>query len=241
MHVDVHGPETATEVLLLHGGTGAGDYHWRKTARSLGQDWRLCVPDLPGHGRSPLATSRYDRDVLVEAVDELISQRGAPAHVTGFSMGGNAALQLAAQRPERFASLALIGVSVRDHRGLEGWRANFDADRLEAEHPLWAKTLQRIHTPLGGPDSWREVLARDAGGVGVDVDVEALGGLECPVLVMRGDRDPAVDVDQQAEIRAAVGEQAEECVVPAGGHEVQMTRAGVVSVVLDDFWSRALR
>lgn len=241
MHVDVHGPDGATEIVLLHGGTGTGDYHWRRVIRALGGEWRLRVPDLPGHGRSPPPEGPYDREVLVAAVDEAIEQAGAPAHVAGFSLGGNAALRLATQRPDRFASLAVIGVSVRAHAGIPAWRASFDPDRLERDHPMWAQTLARVHEPLGGPDAWREVLARDTSGLEVDVDVDALAGLACPVLVLRGDRDPAVDPAQHAEIRAAVGERAEEAVVPAGGHEVQMTRARIVSAVLDDFWGRASR
>lgn len=239
MHVDVHGPEGATEVVLLHGGTGTGDYHWRRVARSLADTWRLRVPDLPGHGRTPVPADGYGRDALVAAVDEAVDHAGAPAHVVGFSMGANAALQLASRRPERFASLALIGASVGDHPGLQRWRANFDADRLERDHPLWAQTLRRIHEPLGA-DAWREVIARDTGGLDITVDVAALSALACPVLVLRGDRDPAIDLGQQREIIDAVGEQGEEGVIPAGGHEVQMTRPGVVSVMLDDFWTRAL-
>jgi pimeloyl-ACP methyl ester carboxylesterase len=239
MHVDVHGPEAATPVVLLHGGTGTGDHHWRRVVRELGDVWRLLVPDLPGHGRSRLPPEGFNRDALVAAADDAIERAGAPAHVAGFSMGANAALQLATQRPQRFASLAVIGASVADHPGLAAWRARFDAETLARDHPLWARTMSRLHRPLGGDDAWRDVLARDAGGLDVDVDVDALARLACPLLILRGDRDPAVDSEQQARLRAAAGQHGEECVLPAGGHEVQMTRPRIVSVVLDDFWGRA--
>lgn len=239
MHVDVHGPPDATPVVLLHGGTGTGDHHWRRVRRELDGAWRLYVPDLPGHGRSPLPPEGFGRDVLVAAVDEAIERAGAPAHVAGFSMGANAALQLAARHPDRFASLAVIGASVADHPGLASWRARFDADAVQRDNPLWARTMSRLHEPLGGPDAWRDVLARDAGGLDIAVDLDALAALACPLLVLRGDRDPAVDADQQDRLRAAAGDRGEAGVVPAGGHEVQMTRAGIVSALLDDFWRRA--
>jgi 3-oxoadipate enol-lactonase len=240
MHIENHGPQDATPLVFLHGGTGTGSYHWGRVAKVLAERYRVHLPDLPGHGRSPLPDDgRYDRDLLVDAVRSVIAEVGSPAHVLAFSMGGHASLALAAAEPERFASLALVGVSVRDHEGLQRWRRTFDPDALEAAYPLWARTLSRIHEPLGGPDAWKDVCRRDAGGLEVAVDVDALGGLDCPVLLVRGDRDPAVDPAHYAELRAVWGDPAEELVVPGGGHDVQMTRQPIMEPALADFLGRA--
>jgi 3-oxoadipate enol-lactonase len=241
MHVATLGAEDATPVVCLHGGTGTGEYHWGRVGKALAESYRIHLPDLPGHGRTPLpADGRYDREVLVAAVREALEQVGTPAHVVAFSMGGHASLALATREPGLFASLALVGVSVRDHKGLEGWRATFDPDKLETAYPLWARTLARIHEPLGGPEAWKDVCRRDAGGLEVAVDVEALAGLECAVLLVRGDRDPAVDPAHYAELRALWGERAEELVVPKGGHDVQMTRQAIVEPALVDFLGRII-
>lgn len=231
------GAPGAPDLVLLHGGIGTGRYHWSKLADLLAADHRVHLPDLPGHGRTPLEGDRYDREVLVEAVEGLLDGLGPPVHVAGFSMGGHTALALAARRPELFASLALIGVSHREHAGLEGWRARFDPETLEATYPLWVRALARIHEPLGGPEAWRDVCRRDAGGLAVDVDLDDLGAVTCPVLLVRGDRDEAVDPAQYAELRA-VWEQADEFVVPAGGHDVQLTRAAVTGPVLAEYLTR---
>jgi 3-oxoadipate enol-lactonase len=242
MHVETEGPVDARPLVLLHGGTGTGRFHWSKQVKALAERWRVHLPDLPGHGRSPLPEDgRYDRGVLVDAVAAHLRAVGGgdPVHVAAFSMGGHASLALAAAQPELFASLTLVGVSVRDHAGLKGWRDRFDPDVLATAYPLWARQLSRLHEPLGGPDAWRDVCIRDAGGLDVDVDVEALGALGCPVLLVRGDRDPAVDPGHYAELREVWGERAEELVVPAGGHDVQLTRADLVRPALLDFLGRA--
>ncbi|MPZ89331.1 MAG: alpha/beta fold hydrolase [Nitriliruptorales bacterium] len=239
MYTETEGPEGAVDLVLLHGGIGAGRYHWSKLLPALSTRYRVHLPDLPGHGRTPLPPDgRYDRALHVEAVEELLDRLAPPVHVAGFSMGGHASMALAAKRPEAFASLTLIGVSYRDHPGLRSWRDKFDPDRLAEAYPLWVRALSRLHAPLGGPDAWREVCRRDAGGLEIEVDPEDLGALDCPVLLMRGDRDEAVDPAQHADLRAIWG-QADECVVPAGGHEVQLTRRVVVEPVLLDFLSRA--
>jgi pimeloyl-ACP methyl ester carboxylesterase len=239
MHVETEGPEGATDLVLLHGGIGTGRYHWSKQVGALAERFRVHLPDLPGHGSSPLPDGgRYDREVLVEAVEGLLDELGPPVHVAGFSMGGHAGLALAARRPELFASLVLVGVSHHDHEGLHAWRARFDPDVLERTYPVWARALSRLHAPLGGPDAWRDVCRRDASGrLEVDVDLDALGALDVPVLLVRGDRDEAVQPSQYADLRG-LWKSSEEFVVPAGGHDVQLTRAAVVQPVLHDFLRR---
>jgi 3-oxoadipate enol-lactonase len=238
MHADIEGPDGAPDLVLLHGGIGTGSYHWSKQARALRERWRVHMPDLPGHGRTPLpASGEYSRKVLVEAVAEYLEQLDPPVHVGGFSMGGHAALALAADEPDLFASLILVGVSVHPHDGLKGWRETFDPDKLEAAYPLWARQLSRLHAPLGGPDAWRDVCRRDAGGLDVEVDLDRLAALQSPVLLVRGDRDPAVDPAQYAELRQ-LWPESEELVVPAGHHDVQLTRRRVVEPALVDFLDR---
>lgn len=239
MEAEIVGPQDATPLLLLHGGIGTGHYHWSKQVKGLSQDYRLHLPDLPGHGRTPLPPDgSYSREVQVAAIEEYLERFDDPVHVAAFSMGGHAAMALATRRQGVFASLTLIGVSVREHRGLEGWRTKFDPDKLAEQYPVWAKHLSKIHEPLGGPHAWKEVCRRDSRGLRIDVDPGELAGLGCPIMLVRGDRDPAVDPAQYAELRD-VWDHADEFVVPGGAHDVQLTRARVVQPVLLEFLQRA--
>ncbi len=239
MYAETVGSEGAPDLVLVHGGTGTGRFHWSKLVEALAERHRVHLPDLPGHGRTPLPDSgEYNRRIQVEAIAAYLQRVGPPVHVGAFSMGGHACLALAGDRPQLFASLTLVGVSVREHEGLRGWRTNFDPDQLEADYPLWAHQLSRLHAPQGDEHSWKQVCRRDASGLEIEVDVEALAGLSCPVLLVRGDRDPAVDPDHYAELRR-VWPQADEFVVPAGRHDVQLTRRRLVVPALLDFLQRA--
>ncbi len=245
MHVELEGPPDGHPVVLLHGGIGTGRYHWSKQVKGLtGAGYRLHMPDLPGHGRTPVGEQPYSRDVLVDAVRSYVSgllQDGSPPPViAGFSMGGHTAMALAQHDHELFGGLVLVGVSVRDHDGLHEWRKRFDPDVFEEAYPLWAKQLSRLHEPLGGPQAWRDVALRDSGGLQVDVDLQAMSGLQVPTLLIRGDRDETVDPAQVAELRQT-WPHADELVVPAGGHDVQLTRSRLVQPMLLDFLDRALR
>ena len=243
MHVDLEGPQDGRPLLLLHGGIGTGRYHWSKQVKGLTEaGYRLHMPDLPGHGSTPVGDQTYSRDVLVEAVrgyvTSMIEDGSAPPVIAGFSMGGHTAMALAEHDHDLVGGLILIGVSVRDHPGLHGWREKFDPDVLEEAYPLWAKQLSKLHEPLGGPDAWKDVCRRDSGGVQVDVDLDAMSGLEVPTLLARGDSDETVDPAHVAELRE-IWPHAEELVIPAGGHDIQLTRSAVVQPLLLDFLSRS--
>ena len=239
MYAEIVGPESGDTVVALHGGIGTGHYHWSKQIKGLSQDYRLHLPDLPGHGRTPLPEDgTYSRGIQVDAIEAYLDGLGGPVHVAAFSMGGHASMALATRRPDIFASLTLIGVSVAEHAGLDGWRHKFDPDKLEEHYPVWARHLSKIHEPLGGPDAWKDVCRRDSKGLRVDLDVSELSEVVCPILLVRGDRDPAVDPAHYARLRD-VWPHADEFVVPAGEHDVQLTRGRVVGPVLLEFLARA--
>src|SRR5688572_25235821 len=166
MYAEIVGPEQADPVVALHGGIGTGHYHWSKLVKGLSAEYRLHLPDLPGHGQTPLDEgAEYSRDLQVAAIEAYLDDLGAPAHVMGFSMGGHACLALATKRPHIFGSRRLPGVSSREHKGLHGWRHKFAPDDLERGFPVWARHLSKIHAPLGGPDAWKDVCRRDSKGL----------------------------------------------------------------------------
>ncbi|MEE8601117.1 alpha/beta fold hydrolase [Euzebya tangerina] len=242
MHVEIEAPSDESaggpDLLLLHGGIGTGRYHWSKQIKGLtGAGFRLHMPDLPGHGQTPVGDQPYGRSVLVDAVREYASSLDHRPIVAGFSMGGHTAMGLAATDPELFAGLILIGVSIADHDGLGAWRSKFDPDVLEESFPLWARQLSKLHAPLGGPDAWRDVCIRDSTKLSAEVDTDALAVLDVPTLLVRGDGDETVDPGHFGRLRE-IWPHAEEFVVPGGGHDVQLTRSRVTGPVFVDFLGR---
>ena len=239
MHVEVMGRQGAPDLVLLHGGIGTGQYHWGKQVKTLSERFRVHLPDLPGHGGTPPPDGEYSRAVLVDAVRAYIDDVGGQAHVGGFSMGGHTALALCADEPQRFLSLLLVGVSIAEHEGLGKWRERFDPDVLAETYPFWARQLSKLHAEIGGPDAWRDVCRRDSAGMAVAVDLEALGRMDAPVLLVRGDRDPVAKAEQYTQLRTT-WPHADEAVIPAGQHDVQLTRADLVRPVMADFYDRVL-
>lgn len=95
-------------LLLIHG-FGASTDHWRKNISGLSKDFEVWAIDLIGFGRSAKPELQYSGDLWRDQLHDFITNIiGRPAVLAGNSLGGYAALCVAAQRPESAAGLILI-------------------------------------------------------------------------------------------------------------------------------------
>lgn len=109
------GPSSSTRepVLLLHG-LGASAYSWRYLLPLMSERHRALAFDWPGFGRSEqpedfdYSADGFSRH-LIAFMDLLGIER---AHLVGNSMGGLVSLWTVLHRPERVASMVLIGTPV---------------------------------------------------------------------------------------------------------------------------------
>ncbi len=198
-------------LLLVHGGTGTGDFDWERVRPALAEHHRVLTPDLRGHGRSSdpgwqIGAPAIGRD-MVELIDA-VGER--PAAIIAFSFGASSMLQLLCTRPELTDVFVGIGPSRSGDparvgpitagpwpRGLVGLRHQHGADR---EH--W----RRLRTKIAA--SWVEDLS---------ITDEALGRIAIPVLIACGDQDPIEPVDVALRIVSALP-RGELLVLPGAGH-----------------------
>jgi pimeloyl-ACP methyl ester carboxylesterase len=111
---DEHG--TGAPLVLVHG-TGAQASSWGRSVADLAEGgYRVLAYDRRGYGRS---RHRAVRDYRVHVADlaAVLEHAGAPAHVFGWSSGGNTALALALARPELFRSLVVLEAPWHGLRG----------------------------------------------------------------------------------------------------------------------------
>jgi pimeloyl-ACP methyl ester carboxylesterase len=98
---------TGTPLILVHG-TGAQASSWGRTPSDLADGgFRVIAYDRRGYGRSPHAPVR-DYRLHIDDLAAVIAYAGAPAHVLGWSSGGNTALALAVRSPELFSSVVVM-------------------------------------------------------------------------------------------------------------------------------------
>lgn len=95
-------------LLLVHG-FGASTDHWRKNVAELQQDFEVWAIDLLGFGRSSKPAWTYSGQLWQEQLQEFIAAViGRPVAIAGNSLGGYAALCVAANHPEWIAGVVLL-------------------------------------------------------------------------------------------------------------------------------------
>lgn len=101
---------TGPALLLLHG-FGDSKETWFLLLRLLSAHFSLLIPDLPGYGDAdPVPSERATIAAQAAHVRAFLDALGRQrVHLCGNSMGGGIGVRIAAEYPERLASLTLLG------------------------------------------------------------------------------------------------------------------------------------
>lgn len=114
LHYEDRGDAGAPAVVLLHD-VGADGRAWWPLARALGRNYRVILPDLPGHGLTRAADDGTDASAgalagIVKALLEALQVEMAV--LAGEGLGGRVALEFALSEPARVPGVMLFGASV---------------------------------------------------------------------------------------------------------------------------------
>jgi pimeloyl-ACP methyl ester carboxylesterase len=97
-----------TPLILVHG-YQADSRVWEPVTRSLAKKFTLIIPDLPGHGKSPLIQPINTMDFFADIINRICLSMGIEyLSIAGHSMGGYAALAFAAKYSFSIEKLTLI-------------------------------------------------------------------------------------------------------------------------------------
>ncbi|MDQ3782973.1 MAG: alpha/beta hydrolase [Actinomycetota bacterium] len=154
------GGEDAPPLVLLHS-LGTSSEMWR-SQHDLATTVRLVLPDLPGHGKSPLATSGDDLDTLGAGVLAVTDAIGLDRfHLCGVSLGGQVALWAAIHHPHRLLTVTVANSAARIGSA-QGWADRISAIREHGMEAMAAQVAGRWFTEgfaQHDPDTWRQALA----------------------------------------------------------------------------------
>jgi 3-oxoadipate enol-lactonase len=110
LHYEERGHRNGRErpcVVFLHP-TPVDHHFWIPAAEMFGLEYRVLLPDLPGHGLSPLGNERVSMQTMGRAVLELLDALSIEQAIfCGCSIGGYLLYELWRQAPERIRALAI--------------------------------------------------------------------------------------------------------------------------------------
>ena len=185
----------SSSLILLHGFGSSFDHNWRQTGWvDILADFGVTVPaiDLPGHGSSSPLTDPADYADPDEQLRRVLPGDGLIAGV-GFSAGAELLLRLAAAEPERFDRLVLLGLGDNVFEARDPAALVAALESSEEPEDVQARLFRRLAQSAGNdPRALSAFLRRPR----QPVTEEELSRLECPVLVVLGDRDTVRSADR---------------------------------------------
>ena len=231
-------------LVMIHGLGGSAN-SFAPQAAVMKRDCRMIIPDLAGSGRSPLADEisieSHAADIL-----GLMAERGLTrVHLVGHSMGTIVCQHVAAQAPDKVASLVLMGAfqappeaaraALRDRAR----KARTEGMRGIADAIVAAGTSDdtKVNQPAAAAFVRESLMAQDPEGYARNCEALAaarpadLGRIGVRVLLLTGDQDRTAPPDVARAIASELADA--ECVIlPGCGHWTPIERAKQVSYAM---------
>jgi haloalkane dehalogenase len=266
VHYLDEGPADAAPVLLLH-----GEPSWSFLYRTMipvltGAGHRVVVPDLVGFGRSDKPTRQEDHSYQrhVDWMSELVFDRLGLDDITFFGQdwGGLIGLRLVADRPERFARVAVgnTGLPTGERPPNEAFLAWQKYSRESPSFPIGAIVSGGCAEPLSPEvvaaydapfpdDTYTAGARRMPSLVPTSVDDpshranteawEVLRRFDRPFLCAFSDRDPVTKGGERQFLGHVPGTEGQpHTTIEGAGHFLQEDRGPELARVLVDFIAR---
>jgi pimeloyl-ACP methyl ester carboxylesterase len=216
----------------MHGGLADADSFGQQTP-AFAEHYRVILPERRGHGRTadvegPI-TYELMADDTIAFMDALAT---GPAHLVGWSDGGNVGLLVAIKRPDLVRKVVTMG-------------SNFTADGLTPE-AVAAFTPGSPTSIVPGMRALWEVTAVEPGRFDAvlekmqrcwfddyEIPKADLRRIDAPTLVMVGDDDIATS-DHTLELWEAIPDS-QLAVIPGASHLVPVEKAELVNQLVLDF------
>ena len=206
-------------LVLLHGGMGIGS-DWRHVFPSDPAGYRVIVPDLRGHGRSPNPDRPFTFRQCAEDVLALLDHLGVGrAKAIGISLGAKTLLHMATRQPSRLDAMVVVSAAPYFPPALRAAAAQFTRESFDRLSEAERDALRQRH--VRGDEQIR-LLYDMTRSFATSVDDMAftppqLGTVTARTLIVHGDRDPYYPIEMAIELFRGIPQSAL-WIVPYGAH-----------------------
>jgi pimeloyl-ACP methyl ester carboxylesterase len=208
---------SGTVIVLLHG--MFGDYlDWAPVIDPLAQQFRIIAVDLPGFGDSEKPRGEFGADLFTSELDRFLDARGVGECVlVGNSFGGQIAMEYTRLHPDRVKRLALIDSggfyryselerSLTIARFSDSWLRSINGSAFrQLFEPLFvtpsaeSRAYIEKQAAKSSRADWAELVRCATRSIRLHTELcmlDWLGEIACPVLLIWGESDQVVDINQ---------------------------------------------
>jgi pimeloyl-ACP methyl ester carboxylesterase len=231
---------SGTPLLLIHGGLSSIE-GLAPLIPDLSKKFRVIAVDCPGQGRSeqaPQLSYQLMADYFSKMIDLL---KLDSVYVFGYSDGGNVALLMAADRPDKVKKAAAFAAA-SNTSGYYPYVATalsqLNPETIEKQYGWWLNPhLQR--TPQ--KDKWKKFIqdfARMCATSEIVSDTK-LKSIRTKILIIQGDNDIVKPEHAVALHQIIRGSQF--CIVPGASHFVLFEKPELLSLIAIEFFEKEAR
>jgi len=209
-------------LLLLHGAIGSCE-QFNPLLGSLPADVNTHTFNFNGHGGAPFRAAGFSMNAFAhEVIDEMNGRGLEKASVFGYSMGGYVGILMALLYPDRIKNVMTLATKFNwDEHIAEKETKLLDPENILTKLPAFAEELRIRHAP----NDWKETLNKTAGmlkemGRDNPLKKEMLNQVKQPVLLMAGDRDKMVGLEETIDAYRALP-NAKLCILPGTPHPLE--------------------
>ncbi|MBK7309184.1 MAG: alpha/beta hydrolase [Chitinophagaceae bacterium] len=224
------------QILLLHGAIGAAD-QFSLLQEELADSFTVHSLNFSGHGSSPFVAASFSIELFASEVIEFLDKQEIKSiNIVGYSMGGYIAMYLATHHPERINKIITLATKFRWDETIALHETKMlNAGKIEEKLPDFASALQKRHAP----NNWKTVLEKTAAmliEMGKDNPLKPGDylAIQHPVLLMLGDRDKMVTLDETVEVYKNLP-MAQLAILPDTAHPIEMVNQARLALEIRSF------
>jgi 3-oxoadipate enol-lactonase len=235
------GGDNAPALTLLHNFMSSGRAAWGPLLPELSQQYRVILPDLPGHGRSLGHPAGYDHRAIARQLAALIHEEGAhQGHLAGCSSGGMLAQLLVHDRLVTPATLTLVSTTYSVNPATTGNHTSLTPENFRAAHN-WMEATARLHDPYRYEGYYAQELLPGfrqlTGESAIDLPLTALAAFGMPVCLIHGAQDEFFPISIPQQMMATVPD-GELHVIPKQTHALLFRQPWQVCKIMLDFLAK---
>ena len=219
MHYAEQGDAAGMPIILLHGYSDSW-FSFSPVLPFIPQTWRVFALDLRGHGMTDKPTTGYGMDEMAADVVAFMDALGLESAVlVGHSMGRVIAQRFAIDEPQRTVGVVLLGAFAGEAENPVVVEVEEVVSTLtDPISPEFVREFQASTLAQPVPPTFLETVVQESlkvpawiwraafEGIRQDDVVSELGKIRAPALVVTGDRDGLVSLDEvEAQTRAIPG------------------------------------
>lgn len=226
-------------VMCFPGALGTIWSDFKPQIEGLNQDvFTVLVWEPPGHGfsRPPerILTSKFYEEDADTANDLIKALKFEPFSLLGWSDGGISGMIFAAKYPQSIEKLVIWGANSYVHsKDIENYESirNIKNWSERASAPL--KKLYGAETLQDVQNSWCDAML-EIKRKGGDICGYLLEKIECPTLILHGDKDPLVGLEHPEHLMTKI-KRAKLHRFPEGKHNVHLRYAKEFNDIVTEF------